>query len=397
MKLFIRTIMKKIILYTVSAFVLASCSGAMLKDFRSLPDGMDPVTIGNRVAEQFLSTDPMAYAPEGYDGKKPVGQGKYLHYSVTSLWVNALEFSRHSGNKSLEEKLISHFEPFFGERKDSCNRSNHVDFTIFGSVPLEIYLTSGDRRALDLGLHYADRQWEAPDSTSLGGGGNADYQTQLQYFQNGYTPQTRLWIDDMYMINVLQTQAFRVTGDMKYVERAAREMVLYLDTIQNPDGLFYHTPETPFVWGRGDGWMAAGMPMILKYLPSDNEHYGRIRDGYLKMMSALLANQRESGLWGQLVTDRESWEETSCSAMFAFGFISGIKLGLLDESVYGPAARKAWIALCSRLDEHANLPDVCIGTGARDSREWYFGRPRVNGDPHGQAPLMWICNALVEK
>lgn len=397
MKLFFRPIMKKFFLYAVSAFLLASCSGATLSDFRDLPEGMDPVTIGNRVAEQFLSTAPMAYAPEGYDGRKPVGQGKYLHYSVASLWVNSLEFSHHSGNKSLEERLVAHFEPFFGERKDSCNRSNHVDFTIFGSVPLEIYLLNGDRRAFDLGLHYADRQWEAPDSTSLGGGGNADYRTQLQYFKDGYTPQTRLWIDDMYMINVLQTQAFRVTGDLKYVERAAREMVLYLDTIQNPDGLFYHTPETPFVWGRGDGWMAAGMPMILKYLPKDNGCYGRIRDGYLKMMSALLANQRESGLWGQLVTDLESWEEMSCSAMFTFGFISGIRLGLLDESVYGPAARKAWIALCSRLDEHANLPDVCIGTNAKDSRNWYLERPRVNGDPHGQAPLMWICNALVEK
>ena len=25
-------------------------------------------------------------------------------------------------------------------------------------------------------------------------------------------------------------------------------------------GLFYHAPDVPFVWGRGAGWMAAGMP-----------------------------------------------------------------------------------------------------------------------------------------
>ena len=35
------------------------------------------------------------------------------------------------------------------------------------------------------------------------------------------------------------------------------------------------------------------------------------------MMATLLANQRESGLWGQIVDDRESWDETSGSATSA--------------------------------------------------------------------------------
>jgi rhamnogalacturonyl hydrolase YesR len=43
-------------------------------------------------------------------------------------------------------------------------------------------------------------------------------------------------------------------------------MVLYLDEIQRPNGLFYHTPEVPFFWGRGNGWMAVGMTDLLKVL-----------------------------------------------------------------------------------------------------------------------------------
>ena len=39
--------------------------------------------------------------------------------------------------------------------------------------------------------------------------------------------------------------------------------------------------------------------------------------------------------------------------------------------------------------------DVCAGTGWRNSRAHYMGRPRVNGDPHGQAPLLWLCAALL--
>ena len=380
----------------VAVVCLCSCSkDTTLKSFRDLPEGMDPVTIGTRVTEQFLSCPPESYAPKGYDGTYAYGYGQYVQYSPISLWVNALEFARKTGNTDLEQRLVDHFEPFYGEKAAICNRDNHVDFTIFGALPLEIYILRGDERAREMGLRYADKQWAEPDSTSLGGNGNFDYETQLKYLADGYTPQTRLWIDDMYMINVLQSQAYRATGDLKYVERAAKEMVLYLDTLQLEDGLFYHSPDVPFIWGRGDGWMAAGMPMILKNLPTDNENYETILAGYRKMMETLLKYQHESGLWGQLVTDPESWDESSCSAMFTYAFVEGIRRGWLDEKTYGPAARKAWIALCSKLDEYANLADVCVGTNRYADRDYYLARPRFNGDPHGQAPMMWIANALV--
>lgn len=43
---------------------------------------------------------------------------------------------------------------------------------------------------------------------------------------------------------------------MKYVERAAKEMAMYLDELQRLNGLFYHAPDVPYFWGRGNGWMA---------------------------------------------------------------------------------------------------------------------------------------------
>ena len=75
---------------------------------------------------------------------------------------------------------------------------------------------------------------------------------------------------------LLQTQAYRVTGDRKYIDRAAREMVMYLDELQCPNGLFYHAPDVPFYWGRGNGWMAAGMAELLSSLPEDSEYRPRI-------------------------------------------------------------------------------------------------------------------------
>ena len=101
-------------------------------------------------------------------------------------------------------------------------------------------------------------------------------------------------------------------------------------------------------------------------------------------------------MWGQLVDEPDSRAESSGTAMFTSAFITGVRKGWLDGNAYGPAARKAWIALCSRLDRYGNLSDICVGTGKKNDHQYYLDRPRLNGDPHGQAPMLWCVNALLE-
>ena len=385
----------KVSIFLTMSLLFASCGTH--RDFGRL----EVKTIGNRVAEQFLASDPIDYGNNlpGYQAPYNYGRGKEMNYSVVSLWVNAIEFAHRSHNKKLENRLIEFFEPFYGERKSKCNRDNHVDFSIFGAIPLEIYLMNGDKRALELGLRYADHQWEDPTGEPgkrVGGNGNFPIEQQREWLANGYSPQTRLWIDDMYMITVLQTQAYRATGDRKYIDRAAREMKMYMDSLQRDNGLFYHAPDVPFFWGRGNGWMAAGLPMLLTYLPKDSEYRPSLMEAYMKMMPTLLEFQHKNGMWGQIIDDPEFWDESSCTAMFAYAFIEGVRNGWLDKATYGSAARKAWGSLCGYLDEYANIAEVCIGTDRRNSREWYMDRPRSNGDPHGQMAIMWICSALLK-
>jgi rhamnogalacturonyl hydrolase YesR len=81
--------------------------------------------------------------------------------------------------------------------------------------------------------------------------------------------------------------------------------------------------------------------------------------------------------------------------MFTFAFVTGVTEGWLDVATYGPAARRAWLALVTYLDEKADLREVCVGTGARNDRQYYLDRPRVAGDMHGQAPVLWCAGALL--
>ena len=237
---------------------------------------------------------------------------------------------------------------------------------------------------------YADGQWELP--------ANPQHYKQLseakKYADEGYSWQTRLWVDDMFMITDLQAQAYLVTGDKKYIDRAAREMALYLDRIQRPNGLFYHHTGTPFFWGRGDGWMAVGMAEMLRMLPKDNPYLPRIRAAYMQMMETLLRYQGYDGMWRQIIDNPNSWKETSSTAMFTYAMILGVKNGWLDKKIYGTAARKAWITLLSYLDEKDNLRNVCEDTGAKNSFDWYQNRRRLTGDLHGQAAMLWCAYAL---
>jgi len=266
--------------------------------------------------------------------------------------------------------------------------ANHVDNTVFGVVPLEMYLQTKEARYLTLGKRFADEQWAAPI-------GEYDTAENRERFKRGLTWQTRFWIDDMYMITALQTQAFRATGDRQYVDRAAREMVAYLDTLQKPNGLFYHAPEVPFFWGRGCGWMAAGMTELLRALPEDNPDRPRILAGYRTMMSSLLKYQSADGMWRQLVDDPGSWPETSGTGMFAFAMITGVKRGWLDADTYGSAARKAWLALVTYLEPNGDVRAVCEGTNKKADRQFYLDRQRHTGNLHGQAPVLWCATALL--
>lgn len=349
-------------------------------DLKNWPKGKSPKEIGKRVAERFVAT------PHPNFGRP--GPPKSITYPEVCTWYGALTFAKESNDKELVAKLKKRFDHLTEKESHLIPSPDHVDHTVFGTVPLELYIQTQQTSYLDLGRNFADRQWGTPE------GPHVKPASQV-YHEQGLTWQTRLWIDDMYMITAVQAQATRATGDSKYIDRTANEMVVYLDSLQRENGLFYHAPDVPFFWGRGNGWMAAGFAELLRTMPADHPHRPRIMDGYKKMMATLLKHQAESGMWRQLIDDPESWPETSCTGMFTFAMITGVKMGWLDQKIYGAAARKAWLALITYLDENADIREVCQGTNKKNDRQYYLDRQRLTGDLHGQAPLLWSASALL--
>ena len=40
--------------------------------------------------------------------------------------------------------------------------------------------------------------------------------------------------------------------------------------------------------------------------------------------------------------------------------------------------------------------NVCEGTNIGDNRQHYINRLALTGDLHGQAPVLWFANALID-
>ena len=309
--------------------------------FGDFPVKADPKTVGNKLSRRLMETKHQLYFDRG------------IHYAEVCTWLPP---------------------PI------------HVDQNMFGCLPLRFYNITKDQRYLDLGLPYADTQWQLPANAN---------EEERKWDKKGYSWQTRLWIDDMYMITIVQSEAYKATGDPKYINRAAKEMVLYLDELQHPNGLFYHAPDVPYYWGRGDGWMAVGMTELLFNLPKNDPNRDRIMKGYLLMMNNLKKYVNKDGLWNQLIDQPDFWTETSGSAMFTYAMILGVQNGWLDKEEFAPIARRAWLGLCNYIDDKNDLTEVCIGTGKKNSKQYYMDRPRIAGDYHGQAPMIWCAYALL--
>lgn len=364
----------------LAATATAHAQSSSIQAFKSWPEGASPAEIGKKIASRFISTPHTNF-------NRPTPP-KVITYPETCTWYGALTFAKVTGNKALTRQLADRFEPLLGSRDSLIPVPDHVDYTVFGSVPLELYMQTKEERYLKIGKMFADKQWGPPE-------GKRVTAESHRFYNKGLTWQTRLWIDDMFMITAVQSQAFRATGNPMYITKAAREMVFYLDSLQQPNGLFYHAPDVPYFWGRGDGWMAVGMSELLRSLPKNNPDRPRIMEGYKKMMATLLKYQAADGMWRQLIDDPDSWKETSCTGMFTCAFITGVKEGWLDKAIYAPAARKAWLSLIKYINSDGDITDVCEGTNKKDSRQYYLDRKRNTGDLHGQAPLLWCATAFL--
>jgi rhamnogalacturonyl hydrolase YesR len=143
-----------------------------------------------------------------------------------------------------------------------------------------------------------------------------------------------LWIDDAYMSIPFLAQMGATTGERKYFDDAARQVIgMSARLFDASKGLFDHSwfadmePEARFYWGRGDGWAMVAMAELLSVMPENHPDRPKVLDIFQRGARGAAETQGGTGLWHQLLDRTDSYLETSASAMFTFAIARGVNRG----------------------------------------------------------------------
>jgi rhamnogalacturonyl hydrolase YesR len=203
-----------------------------------------------------------------------------------------------------------------------------------------------------------------------------------------------LWLDDLYMSVPCLAQAGKLTGDARYFDDATKQILQFAERMFVKErGLFMHgwvqdmQHHPVFPWGRANGWAIMAMVELLEVLPENHPERARILDIYRTHAAALTAAQGHAGLWHQLLDRRESYAETSASAMFVYALARGINRGWLDARAFGPAVSLGWNAVATKVNAQGQVEGTCVGTGMAWDPMFYMYRPVHVLAAHGYGPL----------
>jgi len=110
-------------------------------------------------------------------------------------------------------------------------------------------------------------------------------------------------------------------------------------------------------WGRGNGWVAAGLARMLKELPADYPQRPFYEKLFREMMTKLASIQQTDGLWRCSLLDPDAYPggETSGSGFYCYAMAWGINNGLLDKKTFLPVVEKTWIALIGCVNEEGRV------------------------------------------
>ncbi|MEO8062994.1 MAG: glycoside hydrolase family 88 protein [Pseudomonadota bacterium] len=212
-----------------------------------------------------------------------------------------------------------------------------------------------------------------------------------------------LWLDDLYMSVPCLAQAGKLTGERRYYDDAAKQILQFAGRMLVKErGLYIHAwvqemnVHPAFHWARANGWAIMAAVELLEVLPEDHPDRAKILQLYRAHAAGLMAAQGHAGLWHQLLDRRESYEETSASAMFVFGIARGINRGWLDPLAFGPTVSLGWNAVANKVNAAGQVEGTCVGTGVGWDPMFYLYRPVHLLAAHGYGPLFLAGAEMIE-
>ena len=182
------------------------------------------------------------------------------------------------------------------------------------------------------------------------------------------------WCDALFMSPPTMAIIGAATDDPRYLDLMNRMWWETYDYLYDPEERLWYRdgnfviredgsgPRTvnghKVFWSRGNGWVFAGLALVLQYMPVDYPDRAKYEELFRDMASTLIRVQGEDGLWRSSLLDPDEYPvpESSGSGFFTFGLAWGVNNGLLDGPTTRPSVERGWRGLI-----WAQQPDGRIG------------------------------------
>ena len=313
-----------------------------------------------------------------------------MSYIPAVAWSSSLRLARLTGDDKWKDKPRRDMQPFLAGAKPAIaepyqltSLAGHFAFSDLGELDGNADAAALARKAADFIL--ADSS-TAPATVDCSAQGNGT--TASNFRVTG--PTTCSWPTS------LLARVGARTKDDRYAQAVGRLLTTYAEKLQRPDGLFIHALDGPHAWGRGNGFALLGLTEALTYLPESWSDRPRVLDIYRKHIRALVRHQSDDGSWRQVVDEPASYRELTVTAMTVAAMARGVSRGWLANDMV-PVIERGWKAVAARVNDDGTVKDVCAGTGAGPTKEYYLNRPAVNGaDDRGGAMALLAAVEMIE-
>jgi unsaturated rhamnogalacturonyl hydrolase len=234
------------------------------------------------------------------------------------------------------------------------------DPAALGQGVLDVYQRTGEERYLEA----ARRQYEFLGTVDRTDDGGISHRRE----------DVELWVDSIYMLCPFFARYGVAAEEPAAFDEAAHQAKTIAKHVQDPHtGLCRHMwKETPNTfpqgafWSRGNGWATAGILDTLERLPDDHPDRDDLVEIFEDIASSVVDLQDASGFWHHILDDPESPLETSGTLMYAYSFMKGREMGLLDDDRYEDAARAGIEVTLDLVNDDGGVERVARPPGGPD-------------------------------
>lgn len=211
-----------------------------------------------------------------------------------------------------------------------------------------------------------------------------------------------IWADDLFMSVPFLIRMGKLTNENKYFDDASTQVINFYNYLFDEEiGLCKHAWFSPTngksvaYWGRANGWMLWAVSEVLLYLPKNHASYSKILNLFRNHLNGIIKFQEKNGMWHQVLDKPESFEETSCTAMYIIAISRGVQNNWIDTD-NKKYASLAWQSLKTKISSNGIVKDICRGTSVGYDYDFYFNRKRFENDPRGLGAVLTATTEMIK-